>query len=458
MAIALHPFPPRKDNEIPKAATSLGRKKSKPDNQANDLDEARLQAVISEWVWISTLGIYMNRRDPSIVLKKEMFNDKFRHLTKGGLLTNILHGRRYNTILKPDRVVYRPNQGEFLAGGREWNLWRPSEIVAAPGDTTLWDAHLAYLFPDQWQRDRLLDWLAGVLQRLGVKPLHALLLLGEYHGTGKSFVLRVLAKLIGDANWRPLTQDILASGFTGWAMRTKLVIVEELRTVSKSELANKLHPWITQPEMSVNEKNLPSFTLDQVIAFAFMSNRLDAIRVDTSDRRYLVLKTEAKPQLDAYYTALYALLDDKVALGAILAQLMTRDLGSYDIRGRAPETAAKDELKRMTALDLARWIAENSDETPYSYQAVTLKEIADAMPHHIRCSTGYMIEAMEQSGYYAFPQQIRPGGRAAKKLRVWLHPGVENQRELDPAQVQQLYVDERPEFSATRPRVVVKDW
>ena len=171
-----------------------------------------------------------------------------------------------------------------------------------------------------------------------------------------------------------------------------------------------------------------------------------------------MLKTEAKPQLDAYYTALYALLDDKVALGAILAQLMTRDLGSYDIRGRAPETAAKDELKRMTALDLARWIAENSDETPYSYQAVTLKEIADAMPHHIRCSTGYMIEAMEQSGYYAFPQQIRPGGRAAKKLRVWLHPGVENQRELDPAQVQQLYVDERPEFSATRPRVVVKDW
>ena len=293
---------------------------------------------------------------------------------------------------------------------------------------------------------------------MGVKPLHALLLLGVYHGTGKSWVLRVLAKLIGDSNWRPLTQDILASGFTGWAMRTKLVIVEELRTVSKSELANKLHPWITQPEMSVNEKNLPSFTLDQVIAFAFMSNRLDAIRVDTSDRRYLVVKTEAMPRLDSYYTQLYGLLNDKAALGAILHQLMNRDLRGYNICGRAPETAAKDELKRVTAPDLVRWIAKNSDETPYSYQAVTLKEIVEAMPRHIHASTGYIIEAMEQSGYYAFPQQIRPGGRAGQKIRVWLHPNVEDQRGLGPARVQQLYVGERPEKydPATKLRLVME--
>jgi hypothetical protein len=445
------------NNKTRKTATSIGRKKSKKPDDQIDLDKARIQAVISEWVWVSTLGRYMNRADPSIVLDKDKFNDKFRSVVRGILLTNLLHSRRYDTILKPDRVVYRPNQAEFLA--REWNLWRPSEIVVAPGDTTLWDAHLAYLFPDQEQRDHLLDWLAGVLQRLEVKPLHALLLLGEHQGTGKSWVVRVFAKLIGDANWRPLTQDILASGFTGWAMRTKLVTVEELRTVSKAEIANKLHPWITQQEMSVNEKNIPSFILDQVIAFIFMSNRLDAIKVDISDRRYLVLKTEAKPHPDdkAYYTRLYDLLDDKAAMGAILHQLMTRDLGSYNICGRAPETAAKDELKKVTALDLARWMAENSDEPPYSYKVVMLKEIADKMPHHIRVSTGHIIEAMEQSGYYAFPQQIRPGGRAAPKLRVWVHPSVENQRDLTPAQVQQLYMDERAATAAAikaKPRIV----
>jgi hypothetical protein len=210
--------------------------------------------------------------------------------------------------------------------------------------------------------------------------------------------------------------------------------------------------------MSVNEKNLPSFTLDQVIAFAFMSNRLDAIKLDNSDRRYLVLKTEAVPHPDdkAYYVPLYDLLDNKAALGAILYQLMSRNLNSYNICGRAPETAAKDELKKATASDLVRWMAENSDETPYCYQAVTLKEMLDELPPYIRATPGLVIEAMEQSGYYSFPKQIRPGGAKAKKLRVWLHHGVENQRGLGPAQVQRLYMEERLEYSL-KPRVHVVD-
>jgi hypothetical protein len=141
-------------------------------------------------------------------------------------------------------------------------------------------------------------------------------------------------------------------------------------------------------------------------------------------------------------------LDDKVALGAILAQLMARDLRHYNICGRAPETAAKEELKKATASDLVQWIAENSGEVPYSYQAVTLQEITDAMPRHIRAGTGYIKKAMEQSGYRRFPEQIRLGGRGTEKIRVWLHPDVENRETLGPAQVRQLYVNERPRVPA----------
>ena len=81
---------------------------------------AGLGAVVREWVWVSMLGIYMNRADPSIALKKETFNDKFRcYAPKGCSVSNLLHSRRKDTILKPDRVVYRPNRGEFLKAGRE---------------------------------------------------------------------------------------------------------------------------------------------------------------------------------------------------------------------------------------------------------------------------------------------------------------------------------------------------
>jgi hypothetical protein len=135
---------------------------------------------------------------------------------------------------------------------------------------------------------------------------------------------------------------------------------------------------------------------------------------------------------------------------------MNRDLKGYNICGRAPETAAKDELKKATASDLVRWMAENSDEIPYCYRAVTLKEMLDQLPPYVRAAPGLVTEAMEQFGYYSFPKQIRPGGAKAKKIRVWLHPSVKGREKLAPVRVQRLYVSERPEKydPATKLRVV----
>ena len=111
-----------------------------------------LVEVMKQWVWVSTLDRFIDRTDSTIVLKKDAFNDKYRYLSPKGPLSNFLHSRREHTILKPDRVVYRPGEGEFLRGGRDWNLWRPSEIVAAEGDTSVWDKHLEYLLPDAGSR------------------------------------------------------------------------------------------------------------------------------------------------------------------------------------------------------------------------------------------------------------------------------------------------------------------
>jgi hypothetical protein len=408
---------------------------------------SELQALASEWIWVATLKRFFRRDDPSLVLDKDAFNDMYRALAKNGTVTDRLHrGKAGDLFKKPARVVYRPTQAEFLNEGRDWNLWRPSPIVAAPGDTLLWNAHVAYLFPDQEQRDHLLNWLAGVLQRQQVKPMHALLMIGRTQGTGKSFVLRVLAKLIGDSNWKALTQDILASGFTGWAARTKLVTVEELRAVGKNELAKKLHPWITQSEMTVNEKNLPVFQLEQQIAFAFMSNAADAIPVDTSDRRYLVLETKATPHPEpGYYKRLYVdLLNDEAALGAILFELLSRGLGAYDISGRAPETAAKYELKKATASDLVKWIRERDGEPPFSLRTTTMREIEAELPPAMRGRTGVTIKALEDLGYKPFAQQIRPrGDRHSDKIRVWLRPEFAATKP-SMAEVRFIYNEEHP--------------
>jgi hypothetical protein len=198
--------------------------------------------------------------------------------------------------------------------------------------------------------------------------------------------------------------------------------------------------------MVVNEKNLPTFTLEQVIAFAFMSNKPDAIEIDTSDRRYLVLETEAAPHVegDAYYARLYALLDDPVALGAILHALMTRDLKGYNICSRAPETAAKYRLQKATASDIMQCMREHDGEAPFRYKVVRVAEIDSVLPRHMHRSTNKIIEALKALGYTSFEEPIEPG-KDGERFRVWLHPARENRDSLSIEDVQAQYRAERPD-------------
>lgn len=385
------------------------------------------QQVCDEIVYVSTLERFIWRKDPSVAWKVGGFDNKFGYIGRGKLSKSLFEARK-NTIRRPDRMIYKPTLPEFVNGS--WNQWRPSSIIAEPGDTSLFDQHVTYLFPDPVERNHLLNWMAGVLQQQQVKPMHALLLLGRIPGTGKSFVIRVLAALVGESNWQALTQDILASGFTGWATRTKFVTVEELRAVQKTEISKKLHPWITQREMTVNEKNLPTFVIDQCIAFAFMSNKPDAIELDNGDRRYLVLETKAKvhPDGSSYYQKLYGkndvggLLQDRKALGAVLSALMTRDLGKYDIAGPAPWTAAKVAMKDASANDIGQYMQQHIGQKPFSNRVVTMDEITAALPKFMqpRLSMKTLREALEYLDGVAWPDQIRPDGRDGDKLRVWL--------------------------------------
>jgi hypothetical protein len=407
-----------------------------------------LPQIAEAYVWVSTLKRFFLRSDPTIVHDKESFNDKFEYVRgpRNPRVADMLFSRHDNTIRKVDRIVYEPGSPEFVGG--KWNLWRPTDIKANAGDTTLWNDHLKFLFPDDRERALLLNWLAGVLQQPNVKPMHALLLIGRLPGTGKTFIADVLGKLVGEVNRQVLTQDVLATTFTGWATRTKLVVVEELRAVDKREVTKKLHPWITSPKIIVNEKNIPTFMLDQVVAFFLMSNKPDPIQPDMHDRRYLTLETKARPHPGgiAYYSRLYALLKDPEALGAILVELLERKLpDSYSIVGPAPDTEAKRAMTAASAEGVAQWMLEHQDEPPCSYRVVTVNEIFQWLPRHLQTARtlANVKEALtEFFNAEPWPEQIRPRGRQGEKLRVWVMH-ADKQADLKSADVLRMYREDR---------------
>ena len=143
-----------------------------------------------------------------------------------------------------------------------------------------------------------------------------------------------------------------------------------------------------------------------------------------SDRRYLIVGTDAKPKCRTYYCRLYDLLDNPAALAAIKYQLMTRKLGDYTAAGAAPYTDAKGEMIEASASDLQSYMVEHAGEVPFSYRLVTVDEIIERLPRHVlprRRSHATLYDVLRRrfNGIHV-EGQIRPRGRQGRiKIRVW---------------------------------------
>ena len=177
-------------------------------------------------------------------------------------------------------------------------------------------------------------------------------------------------------------------------MRTKVVTCEEVRSLS-AQAMRKLHGWITQGRLHINEKNMPQVIIPDVLAYLFFSNKLDAIALDDSDRRYLVAETNVKPKDKEYYCRLYDLLDDPAALAAIKHQLMTRDLHGYTAAAAAPYTDAKGRMIEEGATDLQSYMVSQQGQPPFNRHVVTLKEIVGAIPREFLPRGGKVLSPVK---------------------------------------------------------------
>jgi hypothetical protein len=352
------------EDESAEEAIAAIEAEQKADGRTEEIEKEikhrdELRTVRRDWVYIAELNQFANVAQPKTIWKRESFDGKFGHLyPKGSLSAALL--KESGAIRKFDRVAYVPGEGVAIDGGNACNLYRPSQIKPlAANDISFWDEHLEFLFPDVEQRELLLNWLGWFVQNIGRKPKHALLIQGRLQGTGKSFIADMLAKIIGEHNRTVVTQKDLAGNFNGFAMRSKLITIEELRALDKGSVKETLHELITQDRISINEKNMPKFEMGNCFGLIAFTNYDAPISIETGDRRYLGLKTNAAPRSVQYYADLYAKLDDEVAVGAVAHSLLNRDLGDYNGAGRAPLTAAKTEMIESGASNLAFYISEH---------------------------------------------------------------------------------------------------
>ncbi len=431
---------PANDNDYQEAVASA----TKAAADLREKKQATWNSLKTDYVYVTQQEVFVSRTIVSSSGAPAMysvrgFDRKFgyvkRELELGRTaLTEYIFGRSPGTGLDFfESFCYMPGKPEDFNG--DLNLWRKSGVEPKQGDVRWFVEHVEWLFGDD--AVHALNWMAWVYRYQHLHPKHALLTHGEHQGTGKSVIANTMRRLLGSSNCSLLDQSALELDHDGWKVRTKLLIIEEVRPGfgSSNAVMKKLHPLVSEDTVHVDMKNRNDFDMPNVIAVLEGSNKPDALTMDDSDRRQLIVSTDRdgvilKPKPIDYYRAIYGkdgvggYLNDADAMAAVAFDLLNRPLGDYSAQGPAPFTIAKGRMIAATGSALQKWMLDNMPDVRLVNINQIVKRIDADAPDIVRKHRGDIRADIEdvlrrKFNGHNIKRQIRPHGRNGGLLRVW---------------------------------------
>ena len=343
------------------------KKELMPIRKAVINDKADIPDWVKDWVYILTECKFHNI-EKNYSIRKEAFNAQFdreAESVSADVPASQLALVDYEIPTVVD-AMYWPNMGSIYEydGKKMLNSYTPSGCAGCDsleGDedgqavVDLFLAHLKMTLSDAREQGIVLDWMSHIVQNPGVRVNWALLLQGT-QGTGKSYFGKLLQDMLG-TNVHMLDPGALMGRFTGWAHRSILNIVEEIRIsgAERYSLLDKLKAYITNETIQIEEKGKDHRTIPNFTSYFFLTNHKDAIPIDNEDRRYCILygDIQSKEQLykqlggadgvDAYFSKLFNETERRI--DALKFYFLNREISSeFKHKGRAPLTNARESM------------------------------------------------------------------------------------------------------------------
>lgn len=324
---------------------------------------------------------------------------------------------------KVDGLTFMPNGAEVITecGLKKFNEWRDPKIRPVEGDVSLFTQHMELLLAEEKDRDLFLDWLAYCVQHPGKKVMWALVLIGS-EGIGKSFLGFILRNCLGIDNISFPTNEQIQEPYTDWQRGCQLVIIEELMTMGRKDLINKLKPIITQPITKIREMYTTPYDYPNRFNILAFTNYDDALLIGEGDRRYGVFKSEMKPQGEAYYETLWNWAKQPDSIQSLLYYFMNRNIRNFNPHARAPVTGAKRFMIEVSRSALEDWICGCIGDNcwPFNRQIVSIRHLKskDICPQHLqKYSNQKWACALKKAGAVHYDRQVPLSDKS--RLKVW---------------------------------------
>jgi hypothetical protein len=322
--------------------------------------------------------------------------------------------------------TFAPGRGPICEnpdGDIALNTWRP-RVAAAPSNWSDIAApffeHVAYLVPDERERERFLDWLAHIEQEPGTLPHSHYLLVAKQTGIGRNWLAYALARCF--AGYTALGFDLaesLRSGFNGALSQRLLAVVDELHEggpgASTRAGAEKLKSLLTEATRRINPKYGRVTTEFNACRFLLFSNHEAALPLAENDRRVVVLENPAARQSPDYYAKLYRLLNEP-GLGASLAEAFRRrDISRFNPGEIAPMNAAKARTIRAGRSEMEAAIRDLAADWPSD--CITSGSLQLAVQFALGGRIGSTQGTCVAAGLVKYDGRVKVAGSAA---HVWI--------------------------------------
>ncbi|MCW2284711.1 hypothetical protein M2323_002598 [Rhodoblastus acidophilus] len=353
-------------------------------------------------------------------------------------------GRGPHDQLTLSKTTGRVTRADFIAGddrlivetpeGHAVNLWQRDGVTPVGGDASPILGFIDYLIPDPASRSHILDYLAHLLQRRGVKIMHGLIVTGGF-GSGKSTLGRIISALFG-RNARTIQGEKLASRWNTELVDCEVLIAEEAAHGEKFEVSERIKDLVTRDWFQVEQKHVATFEGRTPRGILVNSNHEAALVVAQGDRRWMVVETVAREAVASpdFFRDLNAKLNDGETLPAFAHWLMQRDLAKFNPNVDPPITEAKRVAIAASRTPLAQVIAEGieSEELPFHKDIVTVDEVVTYLSRSRWTVAGVSPEkvagALRSLGAVRLGQiRLAGGGRT----RPWVIRNRENWRPDD---------------------------
>jgi len=259
-------------------------------------------------------------------------------------------------------IDYMPGEGRTIErdGGRYLNLWKGWGLDPKPSPEHL-DAFLRlakHLYGENFEY--VMGWYAYPFRYPGTKLRQGLCMVSREQQIGKTMFAGLICEMYGEANSAILQPQTAFGRFNEHCARKQFLVVEEMfaETAYQREAQSaRLKTAITQDRIMVEGKGRDPYPLASRENWVINSNRPDALPLDMTDKRFMVVRVPDTKLKASDYNYIG---NNRKAVAAAGMHFFLNDVNLDDFSPTSPPptTFAKKAMQEANLDDYGLWLLE----------------------------------------------------------------------------------------------------